>query len=113
VETYLKYTAVRGLSAEALRASVPARYRTQLPSVLPEQEYTLLLFRNERRDVVLSRTVDAALVEVVDPAQPLIVVGGCFTAEGIEMLRRRKAIVLQLSEFYWTDESYQAIREGN
>lgn len=41
-ETRLKYTAVRGLSAEALRASVPARYRTQLPSVLPEPAYTRL-----------------------------------------------------------------------
>jgi hypothetical protein len=107
----VKYTVTHGLSAEALRASVPPRYRPRLPANLPEPHYTLLLFRNDRRDVVLSRTVESALTEAGDEAGPLVAVGGCFTAEGIELLRARHAMVLQLAEWHWTDKSYQAIRD--
>jgi hypothetical protein len=78
---------------------------------LPSGSYTLLLFRNDRRDVVLSRVVRSALAEVVEPVGQLVAVGGCFTAEGLELLQARQGLVLQLSEFLWTDDSYQAIRE--
>jgi hypothetical protein len=111
-EGTVKYSVLRGLSAEALRSAVPARYRPQLPDHLPYGPYTLLLFRSDRRDVVLSRVVRSALAEVAEPAGQLAAVGGCFTAEGLEQLRARRAIILQLAEFHWTDESYQAIREG-
>ena len=107
----MKHKIQRGLSAEALRASVPARYRPQLPEILPEPPYTLLLFRNDRNDVVMSRAVEAALEDLVGEAERLVAVGGCFTAEGQELLLSRRATVLQLSEFHWTDDSYRAIRE--
>ena len=108
----MKYTVQRGLSAEALRSSVPARYRSRLPDHLPDRSYTLLLFRNDRRDVVLSRVVESALAEAAEPDGRVVAVGGCFTAEGLELLRAREAMVLQLAEFHWTDESYQAVRES-
>lgn len=107
----MKHKVQRGLSVEALRTSVPARYRAPLPGELPGAAYTLLLFRNDRNDVVLSRAVESALDDVAGETDPLVVVGGCFTSEGLELLRARRAMVLQLSEYYWTDESYRAIRE--
>jgi hypothetical protein len=107
----VKHTIKRGLSPEGLRASTPARYRPLLPAELPEPQYTLLLFRLARNDVVLSRVVQSALAEVADVAGPLVAVGGCFTAEGLELLRARQATVLELSEFHWTDESYRTVRE--
>ncbi|MHC5539575.1 hypothetical protein ACYOEI_15260 [Singulisphaera rosea] len=33
-------------------------------------------------------------------------VGGCFTAEGLELLQARQAVILRLNDFHWTDESY-------
>ena len=78
---------------------------------MPGPFYTLVLFRNDRNDVVLSRAVESAISDIADVAEPVVAVGGCFTAEGLELLRARQATVLQLSEFYWTDESYRAIRE--
>lgn len=107
----MKHTVQRGLSADALRATVPPRYRPLLSNALPDPPYTLLLFRNDRNDVVLSRAVGAALADVAGEPEALVAVGGCFTAEGLELLRARQASVLQLSEFHWTDESYRAIRE--
>jgi hypothetical protein len=107
----LKYKVQRGLSGATLRASVPARYRSRLPDELPEPSYTLLLFRNDHNDVVLSRAVKSALDHVASEAAPLLAVGGCFTAEGLALLRGRQATVLQLSDFHWTDDSYQAIRQ--
>ena len=56
----MQYTVQAGLSVEALRSSVPARYRSRLPGDLPDQSYSLVLFRNHRRDVVLSRVVESA-----------------------------------------------------
>ncbi len=109
----MKHTAQQGLSAESLRASVPLRYRPLLPATLSDTRYTLLLFRTDRNDVVLSRTVESAMADVADVAEPVIAVGGCFTTEGLELLRERGAMILQLSEYYWTDESYRAIRESH
>jgi hypothetical protein len=60
---------------------------------------------------VLSRVVESALAEVADSAEPLVAVGGCFTVEGLEMLRERHAVTLQLSEFHWTDDSFKTIRD--
>jgi hypothetical protein len=108
----VQYTVQPRLSEIALRSAVPPRYRPQLPPDLPAGPYTLLLFRSDRRDVVLSRVVAAALASVPsDDRGHLVAIGGCFTAEGLELLRARGAIILQLAEFHWTDQSYQAIRE--
>jgi hypothetical protein len=57
--------------------------------------------------------VESALAEVAEPAGQIVAVGGCFTAEGLALLVARQAMVLQLAEFHWTDESYQAIHEGH
>ena len=73
-------------------------------------QFTLVLFPHDRSDVVLSRVVEKALSQVSIEENP-VVAGGCFTLEGLERLRARNAVVLALSDFYWTDDSYLAIRE--
>ncbi len=107
----MKYTVQRGLSVESPRTSVPLRYRSRLPDYLPQEQYTLLMFRSNRRDVVLSKVVESALAKVGDTAGQLVAVAGCFTAEGLELLQARQTLILVLSEFHWTDESFQAIRQ--
>ena len=89
----------------------PARYRPQLPP-LRDGVYTLLKFRSAREDVVLSRVVADALSHVQDEAAKLVAVGGSFTLEGAELLRARNAVIMQLSDFGWSDDRFIAIRGG-
>ena len=77
---------------------------------MPGQSYTLVLFGMHRRDMVLSRILDSALAQIPDLAGQLVAVAGCFSAESLEILRARQAIVLQLAEFHWTDESFLAMQ---
>jgi hypothetical protein len=107
----MRHVIQRGLSVDTLRASVPNRYRSQIPNNLPARSYAIVLFRNTREDVVLSTVVESALAEVDDLNETLVAIGGGFTFEGLELLRARKCIILTLSDFYWTDASYRAIRE--
>jgi hypothetical protein len=66
----------------------------------------------DQRDVVLSRVVESALRSFdVSGGETLVAVAGCFTAEGLELLRAMSAIILQMNEWHWTDESYLRIRE--
>lgn len=106
----MQYKVKNGLTKEAIRSCLPPRYRPLISDELPGPPYTLLLFRSDRNDVIMSRVVEAALSDVIAESETLIAVAGCFTAEGLEILHARRAAVLQLSEFYWTDESYQAVR---
>lgn len=108
----MKYAAQRDLSVASLRSALPERCLAELPTELPPGPYTLLVFRSDRRDVVLSRVVQSALDrEAITDGQQLVAVAGCFTAEGLELLRERRAIILQTSEWHWTDDSYKCIRE--
>ena len=107
----MRHSVQRGLSVDALRASVPNRYRSQLPDNLPEQSYALVLFRTAREDIILSNVVESALGDVDELDGTIVAVGGGFTFEGLELLRARKCIILALSDFYWTDASYRAVRE--
>jgi hypothetical protein len=109
----VRHTVLRGLSVNSLRASVPRRYCSQLPDSLSEQSYTLVLFRSAREDVVLSSVVASALADVNDMVGTVVAVGGGFTVEGLALLRARKCIILTLSDFYWTDESYLRQRHSS
>jgi len=99
----------RGLSLESLLSSLPHKYQGVLPPSLPTGPFTLLLFRNGREDVVLGRTVGAALDRVNDSEQ-LVAVGGSFTEEAVVLLRLRQALILQLDSWVWTDARYTSLR---
>ena len=71
----------------------------------------MLLFRCSREDVVLSRVVKSALTKLAEGSgEKIVAVAGCFTADSVQLLQQRGAVVLQLCEFHWTDESYDSIR---
>ena len=99
-----------GLTKRKLLAAVPPRYRPKLPP-LRASLYTMLKFRSAREDVVLSRVVQDALSRI-EGNDHLVAIGGSFTMEALDLLQARGAVVLQLSEFCWTDERYLAIRGG-
>jgi hypothetical protein len=67
--------------------------------------YTLLAFRSQRQDTVLSGAVRHALAGL-PPDERLVVFGGCFTLEAIALLKERGAEIFAQSEYPWTDESW-------
>lgn len=58
--------------------------------------------------MVISSIVEAALSRIEGNGQ-MVAVAGSFTMEGLALLEASKAIVVQLSEFAWTDDTYAAI----
>lgn len=102
----------RGLSCDSLVNALPRAYRDLLPSRLPGDDITLLLFPHDREDVVLSRAVRSALDDLRDGGQAIVAVAGCFTTEAAQLLRAKHATILQLSSYEWTDESYLQTRES-
>ena len=107
----MKFKVLKNITSEKLLSVVPRRYRelvsmnTKEPAV-----YAVLLFRHDRKDVVLSRVVNQALSHLGDVGrQKVIAIGGCFTAESQALLKDRGIEFYQLSDFHWTDASYTSI----
>ncbi len=102
-----------GLSREKMVSSLPSRYRKMIPaSAIPQGGYTLMLFKSEREAVILSRYVHAGLQKLPEKrTDTLVAVGGAFTKEAQDALAESGCqIILQLSNFGWTDESYRRVR---
>ena len=104
------YTIQNRLTAASMLTAVPPAYRLRLRRAGQDEEYTLVVFRHNREDVILSPTVRTALAELPEMPGTVVVIGGCFTAEALEILAAMRAIVLQLRDFHWTDESYKRLR---
>ena len=77
------------------------------------EKCTLITFPHNRKDVIKSNLTEKALKKFGEPSQDtLIVVGGCFSLESVEKLKKYNAVFLALSEFSWTDERYTLIKAG-
>ena len=90
---------------------VPAPYRARPPVQLPRSSYHLIVFATSKESVVLSGTVAKALKDVPESAQ-VVVAGSGFTSEGLDLLRKRQAAILTISDFDWTDDSYQKVGQA-
>ena len=76
--------------------------------------YTVVFFPVDDRSIVFSGTAAHAIERVkrsTQPAGPLMVVGGGFTAEARAILEAERATILAISNFHWTDASFQEIRQ--
>lgn len=108
----MKFAVRAGLSLEELRRLLPRPFRPLLPDDLPGTTFALATFARGDRYVVLSRLVRKALDALAESAgEQLIAAAGSFTAEGLELLQTRRAIVLQLREPSFTDDSYREFCE--
>lgn len=81
------------------------RDKVALRKLDKEGLYTLLVFRSQRQNTILSRAVRHALAGL-PPDERLVAFGGCFTLEAITLLRERGAEIFVQSEHPWTDESW-------
>jgi hypothetical protein len=103
----VKVTIYERLAGDRVRGVVPPSYRDLLPEALdPASPYSVLLFAHTERDVVPSSAVRRGLRRLGDAAQPgIVAVGTVFTAEALDVLADRGALVVAQRKGRWTDES--------
>jgi hypothetical protein len=102
----MKTKIVRNVPRDRIRNHLPTRLCDRLVSAaLKASSYTIVLFRL-RQHVILSGTVEEALATFDDSTEPLVAVGPCFTLEALKLLEAKKALVLTVSDYPWTDASY-------
>jgi hypothetical protein len=112
-EIDLKFTIREGLSPEQVLKQLPKRYmeRAQV-TPLRGDRYHLLLFGTAKDEVVPSGVVRRGLERLTPDAADLVAAGPGFTTEALELLRARGATIYALSDFQWTDASFQSIRQA-
>ena len=104
----MQATVHSAISVEALGTRLPAAYREILLPLGPEAVATAVVFPTSTKVVpsgLLSRTL-----KHIDDRERLIVFAQGFTEEARATLRARDAIIAQLGEYYWTDESWESVR---
>lgn len=109
MEIPMKFRILRNIASYLVKERVPTKYRNLTASCESQlgDSCTLITFPHDDKDVVKSGLVEKALKclgELTDPQ--LVVVGGCFSVEAVNLLNSKKAIFLSLSEKHRT-ESYQ------
>ncbi|KQN98976.1 hypothetical protein [Paenibacillus sp. Leaf72] len=105
----MKYKIYKEVLKNKIKSYIPPRYFCKLPVSWPEK-ITIIVFKTDRNNVVLSNTVEAALSnEDLNNQINIVVFGGCFTIESIQLLRDRDISYISISDFLWTDESYKQI----
>ena len=111
----MKFRIIRSIEAHIIKDRVPTEYKSL--AVACESQFsekcTLITFPHNRKDVIKSNLTEKALKKFGEPSQDtLIVVGGCFSLESVEKLKKYNAVFLALSEFSWTDERHTLIKSG-
>ena len=103
----MKATIYDRLAGDRVAHVLPPAYRALLPTTLvPGQEYSVLLFAHAERDVVPSAPVRRALRRLGTPAAGgVIAVGTVFTAEALELLATQGTTVVAQRKGAWTDQS--------
>ena len=76
------------------------------------ESVTLIIFPHNRKDLVKSSMVMKTLNGFSEEEGELVVVGGNFSIESIEVLNQYRSHVLNLSEFPWREDSYNEIKSG-
>jgi len=105
----MKATVYPQLAGDRIAHVVPPAYRELLPTLAPQQEYSVLLFAHAERDVIHSAPVRRAIGRLGTTAPGgLVVVGTVFTTEAQALLAEAGATVVARRKGRWTDESARA-----
>jgi len=107
----VKYKVYEGLSANGLLSRLGKKYRVLCDPESLAGSCSLIEFKQQRESVVLSSVVESALGKLGQEDECLVVSGGCFTLDSLDLLRRSGAVILSLSDFPWTDQSYIEISQ--
>ena len=111
----MKFHIRYSVEIDSLEKYVPTSYKGLANSLSKKihSKVTLITFPHDRKNLVKGALVEKALIKLELPEnQNLVVLGGCFSSEAIELLSDLNVFYLNLSEFHWTDESYMNISGG-
>jgi hypothetical protein len=111
----MKFHILRNLESHLVKERVPTEYKSLALSCESQlgESCTLITFPHDRKDVVKSSLVEKALKKLGDLSDSsLVVVGGCFSVEAVEILNLKNAVFLSLSEYQWTDSRYNETHSG-
>ncbi|GAC31632.1 hypothetical protein [Paraglaciecola polaris] len=109
----MKFHIQKHLESFLVKERVPTEYKKLAMSCESQLEdtCTLITFPHDRKNMVKSALVHKALTKLGElEDQSLVVIGGCFTSESVELLNEVDAVILSLSEGHWTDTSRGHIR---
>lgn len=83
---------------------------------LREPRYTVICYpgmRGESTSIVDSKTILKALAKIEAGLEPVVAIAYSFTSEALEVLDALNAIVFRRSDYFWSDESWAAVRDIN
>ena len=102
----MKFHIQKNLDSLLVKERVPTEYKKLAMSCEShlEDTSTLITFPHDRKNVVKSSLVQKALNKLGELSDPsLVVIGGCFTAESIALLKKVDAVILSLFEGHRAD----------
>jgi hypothetical protein len=112
----MKTLIIANVKGDKIKDMVPTPYKeiAEMAEATIEGVITLLIFPHDRKNVIKENLARKAIEKIENSTSSKIVaVGGCFTQEAIKLLQECDAIILSLSDFEWTDQSYTDIRVGD
>lgn len=108
----MKATLHHAVPPAAIPARLPPLFRTLIdPKRLGTSPVTLAVFPATSAAVVSANAARRLLDRLGDVSDPLVVVGYNFTQDAVEVLRDARATLFAVSNFWWSDARWQAIRE--
>lgn len=110
----MKFIILKNLEAYLVKERVPTEYKSLALSCESQlgELTTLIIFPHNKKDIVKSSLVKKALNKLGELTDhSLVVVGGCFSAESVDLLHQQNAIFLSLSEIHWTDSGSSKLQK--
>lgn len=107
----MKAKIIKDVSIEQLRKMLPPVFIQKINYVSNfKANCTCLLFGANSHNVIISSTINKTLKKVNSHGN-LIACAYTFTQEAKEILTKNKVFIIEISDFYWTDESYENIKK--
>lgn len=105
-----KFKILARLASDRIPASVPPDYQDRVRMVTePGLAYTVVLFSHDRSKGVVTSAAIRRACSRLEPTERILAIGANFTQEAEALLNERNAAIARLSDFFWTDESYQSL----
>jgi len=108
----VKATLHRAIPPTTVPARLPPLFRPLIdPKKLGASPVTLAVFPATSAAVVSAGAARRLLARLGDVPDPLLVVGYNFTQDAVTVLQDARATLFAVSNFWWSDARWQAIRQ--
>ena len=108
----MKATLHRAVPPATIPARLPPLFRPLIDTKrLGASPVTLAVFPATATAVVSANAARMLLARLGDVPDPLVVVGYNFTQDAVAVLQEARATLFAVSNFWWSDARWQAIRQ--